>query len=412
MDAIYTHCCGLDVHQKSVTACLITSGDRKEPQKTLRTFGATTDELLALADWLEGAGCTHVAMESTGVYWKPIYNLLEGQFELLLVNAQHLKSVPGRKTDVHDAEWIADLLRCGLLKGSFVPSREQRELRELTRYRTSLVQERARQINRVHKVLEGANIKLGAVVSDIMGVSAREMLTQLLAGETDAHLLAELSRGRLREKRAELEKALSGRMHPHQQFMLAELLAHIDYLDEAIARASAEIGERMSPFEEQIVRLDEVPGLNRQGIEAILAEIGTDLSRFPDAAHLASWAAICPGNNESAGKRRKGKARRGNRWLRQALVEAAHGAARKKDSYLASQYAHLRSRCGDNKATIAVAHSILVIIYHMLTKHQPYHDLGATYLDSRKAEWLQRSLVNRLERLGFDVTLTPLAPAA
>jgi transposase len=336
---------------------------------------------------------------------------LEGQFELLLVNAQHLKAVPGRKTDVLDAEWIADLLQHGLLRGSYVPSAEQRELRELTRYRTSLVQERAREVNRVQKVLEGANIKLGSVVSDVMGVSARAILAELLAGESDPQVLANLARGSLREKRAELQQALKGTLKTHHHLMLTEQLGHIDYLDEVIARLSAEIAEQLRPFDEDIERLDAIPGVSRRTAEVMLAEMGTDMGRFPRAEHLSSWAGMCPGNNESAGKRKSGKTRKGSRWLRQALVEAAHGAAHSKGTYLGTQYAHLARRRGRKKAQIAVGHSIVVIVYHMLSRKEPYQDLGPDYLDKRHSERLERSLVGRLQRLGFQVTLTP-APAA
>jgi transposase len=411
MEVVHERCCGLDVHKDSVVACLLTRGAGSERSKEVRSFGTTTDGLLKLSDWLQTARCTHVALESTGVYWKPIYNILEGQFELLLVNAQHLKAVPGRKTDVLDAEWIADLLQHGLLRGSYVPSAEQRELRELTRYRTSLVQERAREVNRVQKVLEGANIKLGSVVSDVMGVSARAILAELLAGESDPQVLANLARGSLREKRAELQQALKGTLKTHHHLMLTEQLGHIDYLDEVIARLSAEIAEQLRPFDGDIERLDAIPGVSRRTAEVLLAEMGTDMGRFPSAEHLSSWAGMCPGNNESAGKRKSGKTRKGSRWLRQALVEAAHGAAHSKGTYLGTQYAHLARRRGRKKAQIAVGHSIVVIVYHMLSRKEPYQDLGPDYLDKRHSERLERSLVGRLQRLGFQVTLTP-APAA
>ena len=365
-----------------------------------------------MGDWLKASGCTHVAMESTGVYWKPIYNLLEGQFELLVVNAQHMKAYPGRKTDMRDAEWIADLLRHGLLKASYVPSAPQRELRDLTRYRISIVQERARIVNRLQKVLEDANIKLASVASNVVGVSARAMLEEMLAGEGDTHVLADLARGRLRQKRAELEKALVGRLKAHHRFMIAELLSHIDYLDEGIERVSVEIQERMHPFEAQIEQLDSIPGVNRRTAEVLLAEIGTDMGRFPSAQHLASWAGMCPGNDESAGKRRSGKTRKGSRWLRQALVEAAHGAARSKDTYLAAQYGHLVRRRGKKKAEVAVGHSILVITYYLLSRNERYRELGGNYFDERKRDRVQRRLVSRLERLGYQVTLSPVTLAA
>ena len=323
MDVVYARCCGLDIHKKLVVACLITPGQGTAAQKEIRTFGTMTDDLLALGDWLAGAGCTHVAMESTSVYWKPIYNLLEGTFELLLVNARHIKAVPGRKTDVRDCEWIADLLRHGLLRPSFVPDREQRELRDLTRYRLALVRERSSETNRLAKTLEGANIKLGSVATDILGKSGREILTELAAGATDPAALADLARGKLRAKLPELERALVGRFGAHHRFLVAQQLGHIDYLDEVIAHLSAEIAERVRPFEDELVRLDAIHGVGRMTAEVIVAELGTDMRRFPSDRHAASWAALCPGNHESAGKRTSGKTRKGNRYLRSALVEAA-----------------------------------------------------------------------------------------
>jgi transposase len=293
-----------------------------------------TQDLLDLADWLAQVGCTHVAMESTGVYWKPIYNLLEGTFELLVVNAHHIKAVPGRKTDVRDAEWIADLLRHGLLQPSFIPDRAQRELRELTRYRTTLVQERTAEVNRLQKVLEGANIKLAAVATDLMGASARDMLAALIAGTTDAAGLAQLARGRMRQKLPQLVQALTGQFQVHQRFLVAQQLAHIDFLDETIERVSAEITGRMQPVEEAVMLLDTIPGVGRRTAETVLAEIGSEMGRFPTAAHLAAWAGRAPGNNESAGKRRRGKTRKGSPWLRAALVEAAQAAGRTKNTYL------------------------------------------------------------------------------
>jgi transposase len=301
MDVVHTRCCGIDIHKKTAVACLIVPGTDGQPSKTVRTFGTMTDDLLALADWLTSEDVSHVALEATGVYWKPVWNLLEANFALILANPQHIKAVPGRKTDVKDAQWIADLLRHGLLRGSFVPDRPQRELRELTRYRTALVRERTREVNRVQKTLEGANIKLGDVASNVLGVSGRAMLQGLVAGSTDTATLADLAKGKLRDKRAALERALSGRMGPHQRFLLAEQLSHIDTLDDAIERVSGEVAERVLPFESEIERLDAIPGVGRRTAEALVAEIGTDMSRFPTAAHLASWAGMCPGNHESAG---------------------------------------------------------------------------------------------------------------
>jgi transposase len=350
-------------------------------------------------------------MESTGSYWKPVFNVLEERFELLLVNAQHLKAVPGRKTDVNDAEWIADLLRHGLLKASYVPDRQQRELRELVRYRTSLIQERTAAANRLHKVLEGANVKLASVATDVLGRSGRDMLQALVAGQTDAALMADLARGRLRDKRPALERALAGRFGAHQRLLVAEILAHIDFLDETIQRLSAEIGERQRPFEAKLEWLDSIPGVARRTAEIILAEIGPEIGRFPSAGHLASWAGLCPGQDESAGKRRSGKTRKGNRWLRCALVLAAQASTRTK-TYLAAQFRRLRTRLGRNKAIVAVAHSILTIVYHLLVDHHPYDDLGDAYFDQRQRQDLSRRLTRRLERLGYHVQLQPIASAA
>ena len=311
MDVVYERCCGLDIHKKTVVACLIVPGPNRKAQKAIRTFGTMTEDLLALADWLAEHGATHVAMESTGVYWKPIWNLLEDRFELLLVNAQHLKAVPGRKTDVKDSEWIADLLRHGLLRASFVPDRPQRELRELTRYRTALLQDRAAEVNRLQQTLEGANIKLAAVATDVLGKSGREILAALVAGDTAATALAQLAKGRLREKIPQLERALAGRVGPHQRFLLARHLAQIDAFDETVTHVSAEIAERLRPVDDDLERLDTIPGVGRRTAEVIVAELGTDLERFPTAGHAASWAGMCPGNNESAGKRKSGKTRIG-----------------------------------------------------------------------------------------------------
>jgi len=411
MQVIYQRCCGLDVHKRIIIACVLEwvgSGWEKE----IRQFGTMTSDLLALSDWLVHEGCTHVAMESTGVYWKPVYNILEGQFELLVVNAQHLKAVPGRKTDVRDAEWIAELLAHGLLRGGFVPPASVRELRELTRYRTSLVRDRARTINRLQKVLEAGNIKLANVVSDIDGVSARLMLEALVAGERDAQQLAGLAKGRLKDKRAQLVEALSGRLQPHQSFLIAEELAQIDYLDGAIERLNHQVEERLRPFEQEIGWLDTIPGVNRRTAEVLWAETGGDMSRFPSARHLASWAGMCPGNNESAGKRRSGRTRKGSPWLRHCLVEAAHGAAHTKNKYLSSQYHRIGARRGRKKAQVAVGHSILVIAYHLLTRKQPYSDLGANYFDERDRQAVTKRCVNRLQKLGFKVSLEKLPAAA
>lgn len=412
MEVMYPRCCGLDVHKKTVVACLLTPGSKGKSQQEKRTFSTMTDDLLCMIDWLQAAGCTHIAMESTGVYWKPIYNLCEGLFTLLVVNAQHIKAVPGRKTDMCDAEWIAQLLQHGLLSPSFIPPTSQRELRELTRYRTALVRERAAEVNRIQKVLEGANIKLGAVASDVLGVSGRAILEALVGGSTDPAALAELAVGRLREKHPQLERALSGRVKPHQRFLLAEQLCHLEALGESIERVSAEIAERVRPFEEDIARLDTIPGVGRRVAEALVAEIGTDMSRFPSAKHLASWAGMCPGNYESAGKSQKGKTRRGSPWLRAALAEAAWGASRTKKTYLAAQYHRLSARRGRKRAIVAVGHSILVAAYYILLRRRHYIDLGDNYFDERERAALQTRLTRRLEKLGLKVTVEPLAMTA
>jgi len=352
-----------------------------------------------------GKGCTR----STSPAAYATYNLMEGTLEVLVVNAAHMKNVPGRKTDVKDAEWIADLLRLGLLRPSFIPDRPQRELRELTRYRTSLLQERSAEVNRLQKTLEGANIKLAAVATDIMGKSGRDMLAALVAGRTDAAAMAQLARGKMREKLPQLEKALRGQFAAHQRFLVAQQLAHIDGLDDIIDRVSAEIAERVRPFEEEIEQVDTVTGIGRRTAEVLVAEVGTNLTRFPTHRHLTSWAGLCPGNNESAGKHHSGKTRKGSPWLRAALIEAARAAGRSKKTYLGAQYRRIAARRGAKRAAVAVAHSILVIVYHILTRHEPYHDLGVTYFDERDRQAVERRLVKRLQALGYDVSLRPVA---
>jgi transposase len=345
-------------------------------------------------------------MESAGVYWKPVFNLLEmHDLELLLVNARHMKAVPGRKTDVKDSEWIADLLQHGLLRGSFVPDRENRELRELTRYRRRLIEQRAQASNRLQKVLEGANIKLGDVASDILGVSGKQMLEALVQGEQDAASIAKLAKGRMRKKQAELADALTGVISEHQRFVLASMLRHIAFLDDEIKRLDEEVNDRLGPHGELIEPLDEIPGIGRATAEQILAEITTDMSRFPTAKHLASWAKVCPGNNESAGKRKSGRAGPANRWLRSILIEAAHSAGRTKNSYLSNMYHRIAARRGKKRAALAVAHAILVIIYHLITRNTNYQDLGANHYDERQKDAAIHRAVRRIENLGYRVTL-------
>ena len=390
---VYTRCCGLDVHKKTVVACLITSTEGPEPVKEIRTFRTMTTDLLALADWCQQPGCTHVAMESTGVYWRPVYNLLEGQGDLLVVHAQPIKAVPGRKTDVKDAAWIAELLRHGLLRGSFIPSKPQPQWRELTRYRSTLVQDHARALNRLQPVLEDANLKLASVVTDIYGVSARAMLAAILAGQRDVETLAGLARGRLRAKRDPLKEALEGRVTAHQSFLLTEHLSALEYLDEAMTRVSVEIDQRLTAEQAALVLLDTIPGVGQQTAEVLLAESGTDRSRFPSAKHLASWAGMCPGNHESRGKRLSGKTRTGSRWLRQSLVAIAHVASKTKNTYLAAQYRRIAARRGKKRAWIAVGPTRLTIVYMILTRKQPYQDLGAAYFAQREQHRVERRLV-------------------
>lgn len=407
MDVVYERCAGLDLHKKAVTACRMVPGDGGQPAKETRTFGTMTDELLALGDWLAEAGVTHVAMESTGVYWKPVWNLFEDRFRLLLVNAAHVKVVPGRKRDVGDAEWLADLLRHGLLKASFVPDRPARELRELTRYRSALVHDRTAEVNRLQKTLEGANLKLASVVSDVTGVSARRMLAELVAGTDDAAALAELAVGQLRRKVPELERALAGRVSPHQRFMLAQHLARIDALDEQIAAVGAEIAERLRPFAGHLAILDSIPGVGRWTAEVLVAEVGTDMGRFPDAGHLASWAGMCPGHDESAGKRRSGRTRKGSPWLRAALTEAAYAAGRSKDPYLSGRYGRLAARRGRKKAAVAVGRSILELCHTLLSTGQLYDPQRARPAPAPVSE--EERLVRQLEKLGHRVTIEPAA---
>jgi transposase len=405
MEVLYSRCAGLDVHKKTVVACLITPDRQGGWHKEVRTFGTMTLELLALSDWLQAAGCTHIAMESTGEYWKPVFNILEANLEVLLVNAAHVKNVPGRKTDIKDAQWIAELLQHGLLRPSFIPPPAQRELRDLTRHRSNFIRARSVLVNRVQQVLESANIKLAAVATDVLGVSGRAMLEQLVAGNTDARVMAELAKGRMRGKRELLEQALTGRVKPHHRFVLAELLCQIDGLDETVARFDAEIEAYCAPFEQAIRRLDTIPGVGREMAEMIVAEIGVDMSHFPTADHLAAWAGLAPGNDESAGKRRSGRTRKGNRALRQGLIQAAHAAAHSKRTYLAAQYHRVAARRGSKRAIVAVAHSILVIAYHLIARQEEYRELGGDYFDRQRPEVTAKRLVIRLEKLGYHVRL-------
>jgi transposase len=408
MEVKYARCCGIDVHKKTVVACVIVPGAKRgEVEKETRTYATMAEDLGAFGQWLRSKGVTHLAMESTGVYWKPVFNLLEGQFAIVVVNAERIKALRGRKTDVADAEWIADLLRHGLLPGSFIPSAQQRALRDLTRFRTSMVNDRVRAVNRLQKTLEDANLKLASVVSDVTGVSARAILDALLAGQTDPQGLAALAKGQLRKKTDQLQKALAGTLRPHHRIVVAELLSQIDYLEEAIARLDSEIAATLQPFQAELAQLDSIPGVSQRIAEVLIAEIGVDMTPFASAQRLASWAGMCPGNHASAGRRKSGKTRQGSPWLRRALTEAAHGAARTKKSYLAAHYRRLAARRGSRRAIVAVGHTILTITYHLLTRHSVYQDLGPNYFDERDREGVKRRAVRRLEQLGYQVVLSP-----
>jgi len=411
MDTLSPRCAGIDVHKGNVVVC-VRCGDR--PGKVfeeVRTFATMTADLLALADWLAEHRVTPVAMESTGVYWKPVFNILEGSVAVILVNAEHIKQVPGRKTDVKDCQWIAQLLQHGLLKASFVPPQPIRELRDLTRQRTQLIQERSAAANRIQKVLEDANIKLASVATAVLGASGRDMLEALIAGETDPAKLADLARKRLREKIPALRLALQGRVTDHHRFLLRMHLDHVTHLEELIARVGGRIEEALAPFAEAEERLQTIPGVSQRVAETVLAEVGPNMEQFPSAGHLASWAGMCPGNNESAGKRRSGRITKGNRWLKRILVQAAWAASHTKGTYLAAQYRRLARRRGRKRALVAVGHTLLVIIYHVLKRGTTYTELGADFLERLEPARLTRQLVKRLETLGHKVTLEP-RPAA
>ena len=443
MKIIYKRVAGLDVHKKTVVAARMQVTEEDRVEWETKTFGTTTPDLLELHDWLHEWELTHVAMESTGDYWKPVFNILEDSFEVWLVNAQHVKHVSGRKTDVKDSEWLAELMLHGLLKPSFIPAKPQRALRELTRYRTRLVQERARVVNRVQKLLEGANIKLSSVASDVMGVSARAMLAEIVAGQTDAELMANLARGRMRSKIPELEKALTGIVQPHHRFVLAQQLDHIDFLDEKVETFSIRIGQQLEsmswpdkPVEPDaskgpeegtqvadeselpltwnaaVALLDTMPGVNRRIAEVMLAEMGLDMSQFPTADHLASWAGLAPGNHQSGGKRYSGRTTKGNKPLASIMVQAAWPAVRTKNTFLKSRYHRLAARRGKKRAIVATAHSMLVSAWHMLTYQQPYQELGGDYFDQRTKETKVCYRVRQLEKLTGGTVSIELHPAA
>jgi transposase len=412
MQVVYVRCAGLDVHKKTVSACVSVCESGGAKRQQTRMFGTFTQELLRLADWLEECGVTQVAMEATSVYWRPVWAVLEGHFEQMLVNPQHIKAVPGRKTDTKDCEWIADLLQHGLLKGSFVPPTPIQDLRDLTRYRAELRQSQNRVANRIQKLLEQANVKLSSVATNTLGVSGRHMLEAIIAGDDDPQQLAQLARGRLKVKIPQLKQALEGRVREHHRFLLAEYLDEWDVLEDRIRRIEAEIDTRIRPFEAAVTLWQTLPGVDRVTACNLVAEIGVDMKPFPTAQHLASWAALCPGNHESAGKRKSGKTRDGNKWLRRSLCQAAWAAARTKDCYLSAQFKRLAARRGIKRALIAVAHTMLIIGYHMLKTGQGYRELGGNYLEQINKDQLQRYFVKRLERLGLRVTLEPLIAAA
>jgi transposase len=414
MQVVYERCAGLDVHKKTVVVCIMEPNGKGGRHIEIRTFKTTTEELLRLADWLRQHQVTQVAMESTGVYWKPVFNILEGEFEVMVVNARHIKFVPGRKTDVKDAQWIADLLQHGLLKASFVPDAPQRELRELVRYRTHLIEERTRETNRVHQVLEDANLKLSSVATDIMGVSGREMLAAIIAGKEDPAVQAELAKGRMRSKIAELEQALTGRIKDSHRLLLRLHLEHIDELNAKLTELEAEIDKLLPPFDQDdlLERLAEIPGVDRTTAQIIIAEIGIDMSRFPNEHHPASWAGLAPGKNESAGRNRSSRTLKANRYLRPALVQAAYAAGRTHNTYLGERYQRLARRRGSKRAAVAVARTILIIAYHLMRDGTRFIERGAAFFDQLKPQSTQQWLTRRLERLGFKVTLEPINTTA
>ena len=407
MQVIHQRCAGLDVHKKTVVACMLITSPEGRVQKQIRTFSTMTVDLLALADWLGAFDVTHIALESTGVYWHPVFNLLEEQHTIILVNPQHMKAVPGRKTDAQDSEWLADLLRHGLLQASFIPPQPIRAIRTLTRYRKTLVQERAQEVNRLQKVLEGANIKLAAVATDILGLRGRAMLEAMVHGEQDADLLADLARGKLRAKLPQLRQALDGRLQPSHRFLIERILAHIDFLEESLVLVQQEIEQALRPFEEAMTLVESIVGIHETAAAAMVAEIGVDMSRFKSAKHLASWAGVCPGTKQSGGKRLSGKPTKGNPYLRAILAEVVWAISHTKDTYLSAQYHRLARRLGKKKAVVAVSHSVLVLIYHLVQEKRPYMDLGADYFDKLDTARIERHHIHRLDQLGYTVTLTP-----
>lgn len=404
MEVVYRCCCGIDVHKKVIVACLVNGGEQE-----LREFGTTTSEIKTLANWLTESGCEMIAMESTGVFWKPLYNLFElMDLDAMIVNAAHMKALPGRKTDVKDAEWIADLLRHGLLKASYIPNREQRELREITRYRKSLTEERCREVNRLQKILEGANIKLDSVVKDITGKSARKLLQRIIDDDIpDSDEVSKLVHGRMRPKLEQIVASIEGITTPLQRKLLAQIIDHIDDLNRRIGELDKLVQEYMAEYEAAIEAIDEIPGIARRSAEVILAEMGLDMGRFPSAAHLCSWAGVCPGNYQSAGRRKHGKTTKGNKALKTILTQCAKSAKTVKSSYFFAQYQRISARRGKNRATLAVAHSMLTAIYHILKNKTAFHDLGSDYYDSFNRDRKINSYLKRLKALGWEPDAIP-----
>lgn len=404
MEVVYRCCCGIDVHKKVIVTCLVNGGEQE-----LREFGTTTSEIKTLANWLTESGCEMIAMESTGVFWKPLYNLFElMDLDAMIVNAAHMKALPGRKTDVKDAEWIADLLRHGLLKASYIPNREQRELREITRYRKSLTEERCREVNRLQKILEGANIKLDSVVKDITGKSARKLLQRIIDDDIpDSDEVSKLVHGRMRPKLDQIVASIEGITTPLQRKLLAQIIDHIDDLNHRIGELDKLVQEYMAEYEAAIEAIDEIPGIARRSAEVILAEIGLDMGRFPSAAHLCSWAGVCPGNYQSAGRRKHGKTTKGNKALKTILTQCAKSAKTVKSSYFFAQYQRISARRGKNRATLAVAHSMQIAIYHILKNKTAFHDLGSDYYDSFNRERKINSYLKRLKALGWEPDAIP-----
>ena len=401
MEIIYERCCGIDVHKKQITVCLM-----KGAKKEIKTFGTMTDDLLQMTNWLKENDVEMVAMESTASYWKPIYNILEIEgIPAILVNAQHIKNVPGRKTDVKDSQWIANLLKHGMLKASFIPTRDMRELRELVRYRKSLIEERAREFNRMDKVLQGANIKLTSVASSVDTKSGLAMIKAIAGGEVNAEVLSNMAKGTMKSKKSELERALKGLIQPHQQMILKSMISHVENLTTAIETLDAEVDKRLANESDIIEQLDEITGVGKRSAEIIISEIGTDMSRFPSAQNLASWAGMCPGNDQSAGKRKSGKTRKGNKILRTTLVQSGRAAANSKNTYLNSQYKRISARRGANRAVVAVGHSILIICYNMIKNKSRYNELGADFFNNQNHELILKRTVKRIESLGYSVTI-------